>query len=212
MFDFSSKKSEVKGYIGYYGLQEWWVSTFTQEERNHIEEIFQPMGSEPGSKPLTQREITSTSQTAAGLLQALAGWFNNPRDREIAKKIISKAEELTPTGGDVLDCHFTLSEKMVIYYRERETSPEAMKIAIQACREQIALAPQAAKAFLKEYPEQPLPAHAGYRQLRIILEKQRKYDEAIALCEQAKQQGWADNWDKQIETLKKKKEKTATKS
>lgn len=165
------------------------------------------MGYEQGSKPLTQRDITSTSQTASGLLLALAGWFNNPRDREIAKKIIKKSEELAPAGGNVLDRHFTLSEKMVIYYREREISPEAMETAIQSCREQIAMAPEAARAFLKEYPWQALPAHAGYRQLRIILEKQGKFDEAIQLCEQAKAQGWADDWNKQIETLNKKKAK-----
>ena len=96
---------------------------------------------------------------------------------------------------------------MVIYYRERETTPDGLEKAIQACREQISLAPRAAKVFLKEYPHQDLPAHAGYRQLRIILEKQGKFDEAIALCEQAKAQGWADDWDKQIETLQKKKAK-----
>ncbi|EKD91009.1 MAG: hypothetical protein ACD_30C00052G0027 [uncultured bacterium] len=207
MFGIFNKKNETKGEIGYFGLQDWWLSAFTQDERNHIEEVFHPMGSEPSSKPLTQGDISYTSQTAAGLLQALAGWFNNPRDREIAKKIIQKAEELAPVGGNILDQHFTLSEKMVIYYRERETSPEAMETAITTCREQIALAPQAIKAFLKEYPQQPLPAHAGYRQLRIILEKQGKYDEAIELCLQAKQQGWTDDWDKQLETLNKKKEK-----
>lgn len=212
MFGLFNRKSEIKGEIGYFKLQDWWLSTFTQEERDHIEEVFHPMGADPSSKPLTQGDISSNSQTAAGLLQALAGWFNNPRDREIAKKIINKAEELAPTGGNVLDRHFTLSEKMVIYYRERETSPEAMKKAIQACREQIAMAPEAAKAFLKEYPWQALPAHAGYKQLRIILEKQGKFDEAIELCEQAKSQGWADDWDKQMETLKKKKAKATTTS
>lgn len=216
MFGLFNKKSEIKGEIGYFKLQDWWLSAFTQEERDHIEEVFHPIGADPSSKPLTQGDLSYTSQTAAGLLQALAGWFNNPRDREIAKKIITKADELSreasqsaPSGGNVLDRHFTLSEKMVIYYRERETSPEAMEKAIQACRDQIALAPEAAKAFLKEYPGQALPAHAGYRQLRIILEKQGKFDEAIELCEQAKSQGWADDWDKQIETLKKKKLKTA---
>lgn len=202
-----NKKSEIKGEIGYFGLKDWWLSAFTQEERDHIEEIFQPMGSEPGSKPLTQREITSTSQTAAGLLQALAGWFNNPRDREIAKKIIAKAEELAPIDGNIIDRHFTLSEKIVIYYRERDNTPDGLEKAIQACRDQISIAPEAAKAFLGEYSSQPLPAHQGYRQLRIILEKQGKYDEAIALCKQAKEQGWADDWDKQIETLRKKKAK-----
>lgn len=216
MFGLFNKKSEIKGEIGYFKLEDWWLSTFTEEERDHIEDVFKPMGADPNSKPLTQGDISWTSQTAAGLLQALAGWFNNPRDREIAKKIIAKADELSseasqsaPTGGNVLDRHFTLSEKMVIYYRERETTPDGLEKAIQACREQIVLAPEAAKAFLKEYPHQALPAHAGYRQLRIILEKQGKFDEAIALCEQAKAQGWADDWDKQIETLMKKKQKAA---
>lgn len=206
MFGISSK-TEIKGDIGFFGLQDWWLSEFTKEERDRIEEVYQPMGYEPGSKPLTQRDITSTSQTAAGLLQALAGWFNNPRDREIAKKIIKKSEELAPAGGNVLDRHFTLSEKIVIYYRERETTPDGLEKATQACRDQIELAPEAIKAFLKEYPWQALPAHQGYRQLRIILEKQGKYDEAIKLCEQAKMQGWADDWDKMIDTLNKKKAK-----
>lgn len=212
MFGIFNKQPEIKGEIGYFKLQDWWLSVFTQEEREHIEDVFHPMGADPSSKPLTQGDISYTSQGAAGLLHALAGWFNNPRDREIAKMIIAKAEELAPSGGDVLDHHFTLQEKMEIYYRERETSSEAMETAIQACREQIALAPQAAKAFLKEYPKQSLPAHAGYSQLRIILEKQGKYDEAIELCKQAKQQEWAGNWDKQIETLNKKKTKAPTKS
>jgi tetratricopeptide (TPR) repeat protein len=157
---------------------------------------------------LTEGEFSWTSQTASGLLGVLAGWFNNPRDREIAKKIITKAEEMAPVSGNVLDLHFSLSEKLVIYYRERETTSDGLEKAIQACKDQITIAPQAARAFLKEYPKQPLPAHGGYRQLRIILEKQGKYDEAIKLCEQAKLQGWADNWDKQIVNLKKKKQKS----
>lgn len=212
MFGLFNKKSDIKGEIGYFKLQDWWLSTFSQEERDHIEEIFKPLGGDPNSKPLTEGEISWTSQTAAGLLGSLAGWFNNPRDREIAKKIIQKADELAPQGTDVLDHHFALQQKMEIYYRERETSPEAMETAINACREQIALAPKAAKAFLKEYPEQSLPAHAGYSQLRIILEKQGKFEQAIELCEQAKSQGWAGNWDKQMETLNKKNEKAVTKS
>lgn len=209
MFGIFDKKPEIKGEIGYFGLQDWWLSTFSQEERDHIEEIFKPLGGDPNSKPLTEGDISWTSQTAAGLLGSLAGWFNNPRDREIAKKIIDKANELAPKGTDVLDHHFALQQTMEIYYREREASPEALERAIKACRDQIALAPQAAQQFLKEYPEQSLPAHAGYSQLRIILEKQGKFDEAIELCEQAEKQGWAGNWDKQIETLNKKKAKAA---
>lgn len=205
---------QIKGEIGYYNLGDWWLSTFTQEEQDHIIKTYSPMsismgGNTQSSNSLTEGEIDYMSGTAAGLLSALAGWFDNARDREIAKKIIAKAEELGSSGEDILDQHFALAEKMTIYYRDRDNDPTALGKAIHAAKDQIALAPQAAKAFIEEYPEDnTLPSHPGYAQLRIILEKQGKYDEAIALCEQAKQQGWNDNWDKMIDTLKNKKEKT----
>lgn len=208
MFNLFGKEKEIKGEIGYFGLQDWWLTTFTKTERKHIEDVFKPLGSNPNENLLTEGEISYTSQTVAGLLQSLAGWFNNPRDREIAKKIIDKADELAPKGDDILDQHFTLQQKMEIYYRERDKDHESMNKAIDACREQINIAPQAAKAFLKEYTEQNLPAHAGYSQLRIILEKQGKYDEAIKLCKQAQQQGWMGPWGKMIETLEKKQKKS----
>jgi len=199
-------QGKVKGQIGYYGLEDWWLSEFSEEERSHIEEVFQPMGSEPGSKSLTEGELSYSSQNAAGLLHALAGWFNKPGDREIAKKIIAKATELAQDGNDVLDLHFSLQQKMEIYYREREADPKAMDEAIKACEDQIRIAPQAARQFLKEYPGQPVPGHAGYTQLAIILKKQDKHQEVIVLCEKAKEQGWAGDWDKRIADAQKKQE------
>lgn len=105
----------------------------------------------------------------------------------------------------ILDKHFELSEKIPELYKKRET--DGVEKTIEVCREQIDLALQAKAAFLKQYPDQPLPAHSGYRKLRIILEKQGRYDEAIALCNQAKEQGWADDWEKQISILQKKQSK-----
>lgn len=197
-------QGKVKGEIGYYGLEDWWFSEFSEEERNHIEEVFQPMGGEPGSKPLTEGELSYSSQNAAGLLHALAGWFNKPGERELAKKIISKAVELAKEGSDILDEHFSYQQKMEIYYRERDNDPTALDEAIKACQEQIKIAPKAARQFLKEYPQQPLPGHAGYTQLAIILKKQGKYQEVIELCQQAKEQGWAGDWDKRIADAQKK--------
>ncbi len=44
---------KVEGLLGYYGLADWWLSTFTPAERAHIEATYQPMGGRPGSHPLT---------------------------------------------------------------------------------------------------------------------------------------------------------------
>lgn len=97
----------------------------------------------------------------------------------------------------VLDKHFEILEKIQFYYRQRYQAGMLEK-AIGACKEQIALAPQAAAEFLKEYPQQPLPSHTGYEQLVIILAHQEKQSEAMALCKQAKKEGWSGSWDKMI--------------
>lgn len=198
MFGLFNKLKKIGGEIGYYDLEDWWLSTFTDAERDCIEAVYHPMGADPDSRPLTEGKLTYSSQNAAGLLQNLAGWFNKPGDREIAKKIIAKANELAGEGDDVLDQHFALQQRMEIYYRERDADPDALNEAIKACEDQIKLAPAAAKQFLKEYPKQPLPGHAGYTQLAIILKKQGRYKEVVGLCQRAKAQGWTGDWEGRI--------------
>ena len=81
-----------------------------------------------------------------------------------------------------------------IYYKDRD-KPEYMEKAIQACKQQIELAPKAAGKFKAEYKDSPLPSHKGYDQLSSILEKKKNFREAIELCSRAEKQGWAGDWD-----------------
>lgn len=200
---FNKSPQKIEGEIGYYGLEDWWLSDFTGSERSHIEEIYQPMGLE-GKKPLTEGKINSSTMSVTMFLTTLAGWFKNPRDRQLANRITTKAEEMGSTHqDDVLGNHFLYSEMISIYYPQREEAGIMEKV-IQACKKQIELAPAASSAFLKEYPNQPLPSHRGYEQLAIILDKQGNFEEAIKVCEQAKSQGWAGDWDKRIERYRKK--------
>ena len=80
------------GFIKYFGLTDWWLTTFTVEEREKIVSTFQPLGGPPDS--LTAGDVTYSNGTAVGLLSPLAGWFRNAEDRSIAYRIIEKAEEL----------------------------------------------------------------------------------------------------------------------
>lgn len=197
MFNLFKKREKVEGEIGYFNLQDWWLTTFTEKERDHIQEILQ-------NNSLTNGKISSTSQTSGGLLMSLAGWFNNPRDRYLAKKIIEKAYQESKKSSNILDLHFTLHTITEIYYPDRDSEPNAWDKAIKACEEQISIAPQAAKGFLKIYSSQELPAHTGYNQLVIILKKQGNYKRAIQLCEQAREQEWSGDWENKIEDIKKK--------
>jgi tetratricopeptide (TPR) repeat protein len=192
-------KPKIEGYIGYFRLEQWWLSVFDDKEREYIERTFQPLSTAPHNRPLTKGTIDKTTQSAGALLGALAGWFKKPEDIHIADRIADKALELVRSQNDVLDHHFVLLAAIQVYYKERDVLPGALDKAIAACEEQISIAPKAAQAFKKNrFLQGRLPTHTGYEQLAIIRDKQGGFAEAVRLCEQAQKQGWDGDWDKRI--------------
>ncbi len=194
-------ESTISGPIGYFGLGEWWLDTFTEAERQYIETT---SASPTGPASLTQGQVTDRSGTPEQFLTALATNFYKPNDRGIAHRMLAKAEQLAEAAGNVLDLHFACLTTIETSYAARNTDPAALEAAIAACEKQIALAPQAALAWGREYPGEGLPAHTGFTQLAIIREKQQNYAEAVRLSKLALEQGWAGDWEKRIARNQKK--------
>lgn len=113
------------------------------------------------------------------------------------KEIDTLIESLRADHGDILDLHFATLERINEHYRQRQIGDNYHQ-AIVSCRAQIKIQADAAKQFIKEYPNQPLPFHTGYNQLAIILEKEKKFHEALELAKEAKGNGWGGNWDARI--------------
>lgn len=128
-----------------------------------------------------------------------AAW---PEAFRVLARRVDRLEEAR--GTRVLDLHFAIQELIEVAYAAREKHPAALDTAIAACERQIALAPRAAQFFRRQYPNSPLPSHVGFHQLAIIREKQRQFEQAIALSKQATDQGWAGDWDRRIERCVKK--------
>ena len=184
--------TEIRGELGYFGLDDWWIDVFTSQERRHTETIFRPMsvGGGDNRRPLTEAEISHSSGTATKLLSALLGWFKNTEiDRSIKAKIAAKLAEVVEAEPDVLERHFGYSTLIQWNYRERDRIPGAYQAAIVACESQIALSKEAAKAFRKEGFE-VLPRHIGFNQLRIIRKKQGDDAAAAAIKARADREGW----------------------
>jgi len=206
---FSKIKKEPQGYIALFSLKNWWRDSFTDEERKHIVEVFQPLGAPRDSLVVGELQ-SSGNDRIVSFLSSLAGWFDNPRDRHIAHKIIAKAADYVSSENNILDLHFFYSTRMKLFYRGRE-DPSALKEATDACLKQIEISGKAAAAFREEFGDSQLPAHEGYEQFCIILEKQGKFDEAIKCAEQAKRQGWRGDWDGRVVRCTKKLQKPLTK-
>lgn len=203
---FFKRNSEAKGLIGYYKLSDWWFSVFTEDERKHLEKLYTPFrgggDATSGSKGiLTEAQISESGQTVSMFLNGLASFLG--KDRELASRVLKKAEEESLRTDDVMGLHFIYLAMIEIHYRDRDSIAGALELAIEACEKQIALAPKAVIAFNKEYQSQFLPSHTGFKQLAIIREKQGNYKEAIRISTEAKKQGWKGDWDKRIERYEK---------
>ncbi|MEI6587807.1 MAG: hypothetical protein WCO05_02565 [Candidatus Moraniibacteriota bacterium] len=200
---FFNSNNEPEGYIGYYDLKDWWLNTFTEEERSHMVDIFQPMGASEDILSKGKLEMLGNNSTLS-FLTNLTGWFDNPRDRSIAHRIISKAEEFVEAEKDIINLHFFYPTKMKLFYKDRDNDPASLQISIDSALKQIEISEKSAIAFKKEYLNSQLPAHEGYSQLCIILEKQGRFDETIGYAKQAEKQGWNGDWNNRITRCQKK--------
>jgi hypothetical protein len=131
----------------------------------------------------------------------------------------------------IIEKHFYYSDRVRKVYANRNSGVEVLKIAVEMCKEQIAISAEVAYWFHAEneckrkrgeqeyrkasaesgspppedvYVPRKLPEHLGYNQLCIICEKQGFYDEVINIAGQAKAEGWTGDWDGRIEKAKKK--------
>lgn len=193
--DLFKRTPKIEGQIGFFQLTDWWVSAFTDEERELIEERYHPLG-DSNSRPLTQGKIYSTSQRPAHLLWGLATWFSSPSHRSIQQRILAKARELAEAGQNPIDIHYTYQGLIQSFYKDRETDPTALDTAIEVCKAQIAIAPRVAKAMKREY-EKPKKTPT-YRELGIDVDEPPDQDTWLSSLPTVKQREYLgaryDDW------------------
>lgn len=85
-----------------------------------------------------------------------------------------------------------------IFYRFRESHPEALEKAVWACEQDIALS-EKLDPFC--YGDGITLSHYCFKQLAIIEEKRGNIERAIELASQALAQGWRGDWEKRIARL-----------
>lgn len=92
------KREKVGGQIAYHELTDWWLSTFTEAEREYIENRYQPMNASPKSltRGTVYKEEGKTIDTGM-FLYGLATWFRSKSDASIYKRIHEKIDELGRT-------------------------------------------------------------------------------------------------------------------
>jgi len=216
---FKRKPKTVNGLIGAWGLSDWWLSEFSFDEQNEIVNVLINSDMMERGNIYTEGNYyydkSELPKDRKNLFLILAGWathFQKPETNHIAFKLFKKAESLIVSDSDIVDLHYYYQNKIEVYYRNRKENPETLEIAIDACEKQIEIAPyvktEIHKRDLEKFGSTRYDIHhVGFKQLRIIEEKRGNYQKAVELAKSALSQGWAGNWEKDIERIQKKRSK-----
>ena len=183
----------------------WWHTEFTPEEQSYILARYKPMVM--GGAGDSNLDPIIRPDGSLGLISSLAvlsTWFLSEDDIPLARRILAKSVERQESEtGSFVDRHFIYGHMLKVYYRDRNRDGNALALAIQTCEKQIAIAPQVIREMKKEIMwDGHLPAHGGYTQLAIILERNKDYESTIRLSQEALRQGWAGDWEKRMARCK----------
>lgn len=127
-------------------------------------------------------------------------------DLEQSEKIIQKVEKDLEEMEieNVLDCFYALEELISGYIdNESEDNDSKTALLVIASKKQIEISREVKEYLQKTMPGIPLPAHLGYETLSDIRERQGKYEECIAICQQAIEEGWTGDWQNRLNRCRK---------
>lgn len=181
------------GDIFRYGLDDWWLSEFSASERAQIADTYRPMGS--SGQPLIEGPAVRQPELHPGpFLANLATWVAKPAFGDLALRIAEKASSYDTLPSDLTQAHFMFGNLCKVFYRFRDTRPDALGKAVWACEQDIALSSELDPRLGGDFAV----GHYCFKQLAIIEEKQVKYDRAMMLCREAMNHEWHGDWEKRI--------------
>jgi hypothetical protein len=198
--------NKVDGLIAFFGLQEWWFSSFTNDERDYIDNCYLPMG--VPQHTLTRGTILGRRQPVSEFLNGLNTWFMSSKDSTIAERIHRKLTELGDEHpivkpGYYNGRHFTTYVKDIESLKKNSKNIELEKLLIELVK-----ATEAENAI-----DSMGIAPAYYCELAILYRKQKEYTKEVSILERFANQKHAPGVmpAKLLDRLNKAKDLVATK-
>ncbi len=164
------------------GLEEWYLN-LSDEQRQKLREYSTFFGT-GGDINLLDQGVQETSQSAQEYLKGVGGTAASGNDYAFAETVLLKA--LERDDGSATSTHFAYNELIDVYYKQRDDRDDAIKKCIEYCKKDIEIAEE----FVAEFGE--VPRIPSFKRLAIIYERQDRYEEALAVCDQALDIGTTD--------------------
>lgn len=172
----------VPDFIVGVGLEEWYTNlSDEQQQKLHEYSTFFGTG---GEMNLLDTGTVETSQSAQEYLKGVGSTAASEKDYEFAEMVLLEA--LDREDGSATSTHFTYNELIDVYYKQRDDREDAIEKCIEYCKKDVEIADE----FVAEFGE--VPRIPSFKRLAIIYERQERYADAIAVCDQALEIGTTD--------------------
>lgn len=184
-------RTTPKGLLAYYDLEEWFLSLSCEKQAKIRECHSMGMGIDPND--LEFGDFGSSSSSNSGKQMFLNGLGGNSLSQKYyALTEIILLEALESKDDNVIDRHFTYNSLIDLYYKQRESSPDAIEKCIKYCVEDINILEDFLQAFKMEYGDPTPPVIPSIKRLIIIYEKSGNFEEGIKLCGMAQELSLSD--------------------
>jgi hypothetical protein len=185
---------DFRGRVVQFGLTDWWMTAFTEEERSIVNRIYPPFAKEDFYVLFSNEYIQ---------LNIASQWLNKTESCQISFKFSDKADEFYSDRISYVDRHFGLHHRCEVYYRWRHL-PGCLDKAIEACERALSILEHSLPLINARHAIDGFGVGSKcVDQLRIIEEKRGNIDRALEICVFAKNVGCGD-LDKHIARLQKK--------
>ncbi len=203
-----------EGYIGFFGLNQFWEDFFSIEEKDVILDQLpskSQVSSNSSLRHLTREDLfvdklSGTSKSRFNFISDFAAYFDIFSQKHVIDRIVEYLENYEINFENSLDFHFMYSKIITRYFRSKEDKLRALELSIPYCIRQIGICDYAKVGFQRDKLD-ILPSHAGF--LTIIKAYEMKHDFANAEkhAQQAKEK-WSNpgenDWDIVMERIKRK--------
>jgi hypothetical protein len=203
-----NKGKYVEEKIGKHGLMDWWNGEFTDDEKNYIES--------------TNLTFKHTGFYGPGdLLTSLCYTHIKKLDFDLVERFIKKKEtspsyfkekgiqHLNYFYSECIDVYNTMRDNQFCVEKTKEYCYKSIEISEKVLREKEKEEGDRLN-FLKERGMEAnnnvcKPLHPGYLQMCVILEREKKYSEALEMLLVSNLKGWAidENGDRESRLRKK---------
>ncbi len=176
-----------KGLFGYFDLYEWYVETFSEEEKNEFKSIYK--NDEDFEELVSGNVLSSHSPNQLHFLFHKIDTLIWHRKFSLALKFIQKSEEVIGSGS-IVEKHFYFSSCIKFY---DDSSPFCnQKKKIEYCIRQIEIGHLASKLIIDKELKYKISS-PGYNTYYKFLNDNNQKEEAKKLRAKARKEKWNCN-------------------